>query len=206
MFAAGKDKSLKQCLWYFPRCHRYTIFIHFLLCLQNNSHEEHLDGNHYSFCWGIWQFLRLDFLKHSVTFRAALQTNISLRYIQASIAAVFLHGSETPLSHFIWILPASQLLQQETSMVQESEGMQEWGGTMKLTWPFLSSLPLGRQPKAGRNLNVAFHLHYLGLVHVGKKSSKNRLEHVLVKSAYAQWSQGMWVSAAYTWCSFAVAA
>lgn len=39
---------------------------------------------------------------------------------------------------------------------------------MKLTWPFLSSLPLGRQAKAGSDFNTAFHLHYPGLVHVGK--------------------------------------
>lgn len=54
--------------------------------------------------------------------------------------------------------------------------------------PFLSSLPLGRHAKAGSNLNVPFHLHYPGLVRVGKKSSRNRLEHVLANSVYAQWS------------------
>lgn len=172
MVAAGKDKSLEHCLWYFPRCHRYTIFILFLLCLQNNSHEEHLDADHYSLCWGICQLLRLHFLKDSVTFRVAFQTNTSLGYIQASVAAVFLCGSETALSHLIWILPASQLLQQETSTVQESEGKGERGGTMKLTCPFLSSLPLGRHAKAGSSLNVPFHLRYPGLVHVGKKAAE----------------------------------
>lgn len=200
----GKYKSLEHCLWYLPRCHRYTIFILFLLCLQNNSHEKHLDCNHYSLCWGMWQLPRLDFLKDLVTFRAALQTNTSLGYIQASVDAVFLHGSETPLSHLISMLPASQLLQQETSMGQESEGKEGWGGTMKLTWPFHSSLPLGGHSKAGRNLNVAF--HYLDLVHVGKESSKNRLENVLENSVSGQWSQRMCVLAAHTWCSFAVAA
>lgn len=68
---------------------------------------------------------------------------------------------------------------------------------MKLTWPFLSSLPLGRHAKTSSNSNVAFHLHYPGLAHVGKKSSKTRLEHVLAKSACAQWSQRMCVLAAY---------
>lgn len=38
--------------------------------------------------------------------------------------------------------------------------------------PFLSSLPLGRHAKAGSNLNVPFHLHYPGLVRVGKKAAE----------------------------------
>lgn len=73
----------------------------------------------------MWQLLRLHFLEDSVAFREALQTYTFLGYIQASIAAIFLHGSETPLSHLNSMLPASRLLQQETSIVQESKGKEE---------------------------------------------------------------------------------
>lgn len=124
----------------------YTIFILFFLCFQNNSHEEHLHCDYYSLCWGVWHLLRLYFLKDLVAFK----TNAPFRYIHALVPVVFLVGSETALSHLIWILPASQLLQQETCMVQEGKWKGEWGGTVKPTWPFLS-LPLGRHAKAWSN-------------------------------------------------------
>lgn len=126
----------------------HTIFILFLLCFQNNSHEEHLGCDYYVLCWGIWH-LRLHFLKYAVAFKVGLQNNASVRCIHTA-AVFFLDGSGTALSHLIWILLVSQFLQQETCVVQESKWKGEWGGTMKPTWLFLSPC-LGRCVRAWRS-------------------------------------------------------
>lgn len=128
--------------------------------LPNNSHEEHLDCDHYSLCWGIWKFLRLYFLKDSVSSLSdqhffGIYPSFNCCYFSA-----WKWNSSKPLDFNTASITAPAAGNQHGPRQWRKEGL-------KLTWPFFSSLPLGRHVKAGRNSNVPFNLLYLGLVHAG---------------------------------------